>query len=69
MCVVPCVIVSRIRRTTDTLGLLTEALLICGSFLAAAWYTDKTLLTGGMPGMVGAVIVFVGAWFGKWRKE
>jgi hypothetical protein len=46
MCVIPCVILSRIRRTTDTLILLTEALLIYGSFLAAAWYTDRTLLTG-----------------------
>jgi len=46
LCVVPFVIVSRIRRTTDALLLLTEALLIYGSFLAAAWYTDKTSLTG-----------------------
>jgi hypothetical protein len=45
MCVVPFVILSRIRRTTDVLILLTEALLIYGSFLAAAWYTDRTLLT------------------------
>jgi len=42
--VVPCVIVGRIRRTTDALVLLTEALLIYGSFLAAIWYTDKTRL-------------------------
>src|SRR5580658_6365147 len=46
MCVVPFVIVSRIRRTTDTLVMLTEALLIYGSFLAAEWYTDRTSLTG-----------------------
>jgi hypothetical protein len=45
MCVVPFVILSRIRRTTDTLILLTEALLIYGSFLGAAWYTDRTMLT------------------------
>jgi hypothetical protein len=46
MCVVPFVILSRICRTTDTLILLTEALLIYGSFLAGEWYTDKTLLAG-----------------------
>lgn len=46
MRVVPFVIVSRIRRTTDAYILLTEALLIYGSYLAAAWYTDKTLLIG-----------------------
>ncbi len=46
MCVVPFVILSRIRRTTDLFLLLTEALLIYGSFLAATWYTDKTLLAG-----------------------
>jgi hypothetical protein len=46
MCVVPCVIFSRIRRTTGIPILLTEALLIYGSFLAATWYADKTLLTG-----------------------
>jgi hypothetical protein len=45
LCVVPCVVLSRIRRTTDILVLSTEALLIYGSFLAAAWYTDRTLLT------------------------
>jgi hypothetical protein len=44
LCVIPFVILSRIRRTTDTLILLTEALIIYGSFLAAAWYTDRTLL-------------------------
>jgi hypothetical protein len=46
MCVVPSVMLSRIRRTTDTYILLTEALLIYGSYLAGTWYTDRTLLTG-----------------------
>jgi hypothetical protein len=41
---VPLVIVSRIRRTTDAYILLTEALLIYGSYLAGAWYTDRTML-------------------------
>jgi hypothetical protein len=44
LCVIPFVILSRIRRTTDILVLLTEALLIYGSFLAWAWYTDRTVL-------------------------
>jgi hypothetical protein len=44
MCVVPFVILSRIRRTTDLFVLSMEALLIYGSFLAAAWYTDKSRL-------------------------
>jgi hypothetical protein len=46
MCVVPFVILSRIRRTTDLFVLLTDALLIYGSFLAAVWYTDRTSLAG-----------------------
>ncbi len=40
----PCVIFSRIRRTTDTELFLTEALLLYASFLATAWYTDRSLL-------------------------
>ena len=44
LCVIPWVILSRIRRTTDVLLLATEALLIYGSFLVAAWYTDRALL-------------------------
>jgi hypothetical protein len=42
--VIPCVIVSRIRRTADAQVLMMEALLIYASYLTAAWYTDKTLL-------------------------
>jgi hypothetical protein len=45
MCVVPCVILSRLRRTSDPLTRLTEALLIYGSFLAATWYSDRALLS------------------------
>jgi hypothetical protein len=44
MRVVPCVILSRIRRTADARVLLMEALLIYASYLASAWYTDKMLL-------------------------
>jgi hypothetical protein len=43
--VVPCVIVSRFRRTTDVAVLLMEALLVYGSYLAAAWYTGQWGLT------------------------
>ena len=46
MHVVPCVILSRIRRTTDVRVLLMEALLVYASYLAAAWYTGRTLLMG-----------------------
>jgi len=44
MRVIPCVIVSRIRRTTDARVLLMEALLMYASYLAAAWYTDRKIL-------------------------
>jgi hypothetical protein len=44
LCVVPCVIVSRIRRTTEAKVLLMEALLLYASYLAAAWYTDRKAL-------------------------
>jgi len=44
MRVVPFVIVSRIRRTADAQILMMEGLLIYASYLAAAWYTDTTLL-------------------------
>jgi hypothetical protein len=44
MRVVPCVILSRIRRTADARVLLMEALLIYASYLTAAWYTDRMLL-------------------------
>jgi hypothetical protein len=42
--VIPCVIASRIRRTTDVRVLLMEALLIYASYLAAAWYAGNKLL-------------------------
>lgn len=46
MRVVPFVIASRIRRTTDAQVLLMEALLVYSSYVAAAWYTDRALLIG-----------------------
>ena len=42
---VPFVILSRIRRTTDPAVLLMEALAVYLSFLIAAWYVDRTLLS------------------------
>jgi hypothetical protein len=45
MRVVPCVILSRIRRTSDPLTRITEALLIYGSFLAATWFNNRSLLS------------------------
>jgi hypothetical protein len=74
-CVVPCVILSRIRRTTDAFVILTEALLVYGSFLAAAWYTDRTSLTGewgfwrlGIPTVLNlALLILEHAWEFKTR--
>ena len=42
---VPCVILSRIRRTTDPAALLMEALVLYMSFFAAAWYLDIAFLS------------------------
>lgn len=42
---VPFVIASRIRRTTDAQVLLMEALLLYASFLTAALFTDRSLLS------------------------
>lgn len=43
--VVPFVILSRIRRTSDLQMRMTEALLIYACFLAAAWYNERAVLT------------------------
>lgn len=43
--VVPMVIVSRIRRTTDAQVFLMQAFLLCLSFLAPAWFRDRGLLS------------------------
>ena len=42
---VPFVIASRIRRTTDPAVILMEALAVYLSFLVAAWYLDRSLLS------------------------
>jgi hypothetical protein len=42
--VVPSVILSRIRRTSDAETLVMGAVLVYGSFLAAAWFTGATFL-------------------------
>jgi len=68
--VVPCVIVSRIRRTADAHILTMEALLIYASYLAAAWYADSTLLMSqwgffrlAVPAVLAvAFIMLEGAW-------
>jgi hypothetical protein len=69
---VPFVIVSRIRRTNDGLALLTEALLLYGSYLAAAWYTDRALLAGQWaplrPAMPAAIAVCFFAVEHAWRR-
>ena len=50
MSTLPFVILSRIRRTTHIRLLLMDALLVYGSFLAAAWYLARRLVTdeGGL---------------------
>jgi hypothetical protein len=47
LCVVPCVIVSRICRTTDAQVLVIETSVLYGSYLASAWYRDPASLTQG----------------------
>ncbi len=42
--ILPFLFLSRIRRTTDMQLLLTDALLVYGSFLAAAWFKDRAVL-------------------------
>jgi hypothetical protein len=46
----PFVVLSRIMRITDIRLLLMDALLVYGSFLTAAWYVSRTLVTdaGGL---------------------
>jgi hypothetical protein len=43
---VPCVVFSRIRRTSDPGILLMDAMLLYVSFIAAAWQLDRELLYG-----------------------
>jgi hypothetical protein len=43
--VVPMVVASRIRRTTDAQVFLMQAFLLCLSFLGAAWFRDRDLLS------------------------
>jgi hypothetical protein len=74
--VVPFVIVSRIRRTTDAYVLLTEALLIYGSYLVATWYTDRAVLAGpggfwrlAIPTVLNvADLAVIHAWAGENRR-
>lgn len=42
--ILPFLILSRVRRTTDMQLLLTDALLVYGSFLAAVWVKDRAVL-------------------------
>ncbi len=41
---IPCVVYSRIRRTADPGILLMDAMLLCASFIGAAWQIDRDLL-------------------------
>jgi hypothetical protein len=46
LCTVPCVIVSRIRRTSDPQVVLIQAFALYLSFLGAAWFLDDSFLAG-----------------------
>lgn len=54
--VVPCVILSRIRRTTDPAVLLMEALVLYLSFFAAAWYKGPAEFLSQQNGLVRLAI-------------
>jgi len=58
---IPFVVISRIRRTTDAVVFLMEAIVLFSSFLAAAYFLDKTLLTDTFgffrPGLPAAIVL------------
>jgi hypothetical protein len=61
---VPLVIVSRIRRTTDPVVFLMEAIVLYSSYLAAAFFLDQTLLTDafgflrlGLPAAISLLVL------------
>jgi hypothetical protein len=68
--VVPSVILSRIRRTSDAQTLMMAAALVYASFLGAVWFTDKSLLNDqrtfgqiAIPAFVAlAFLIFDDAW-------
>jgi hypothetical protein len=70
MRVVPCVILSRIRRTADVRVLLMQALLIYASYQTAAWYADRMLLVDqwgffrlAVPAVLAVAFMMIGdAW-------
>jgi hypothetical protein len=43
--IIPCVISSRIRRTTDSVVALTEAVSMYTAFVMAAWWLDRAILS------------------------
>jgi len=63
---VPFVIVSRIRRTTDAVVFLMEAIVLYSSYLAAAFFLDRTLLTDALGlfrlGLPAAISLLVLMW-------
>ena len=61
---VPLVILSRIRRTTDPVVFLMEAIVLYSSYLAAAFFLDQSLLTDafgffrlGLPAAISLVVL------------
>jgi hypothetical protein len=58
--IVPFILYSRIRRTTDAAVLLMEALLMYAAYLTAAWYTDRAFLLSQW-GLLRTALPVVGA--------
>jgi len=73
---IPLVIVSRIRRTTDSVVLLMEAFCCYVSFLAAAWFvqpsmasTREGLLRLAIPGAIALAVLVVADAYADPRKK
>jgi hypothetical protein len=73
---IPLVIVSRIRRTTDSVVLLMEAFCCYVSFLAVAMATERTLLASregllrlGIPGAIALFVLVIADAYADPRKK
>jgi hypothetical protein len=60
LCVVPFVILSRIRRTTDLQVLVMEGLLLYASFVSAAWFENRALVgKQWIPAAIGLIVLLL----------
>lgn len=83
VCVIPCVIASRIRRNADVRWLLINSLLMYAAFVAAGWWLDRPslnssrgLLILGLPAWMqlagdafSAAWAGADGWFSKWLSR